>query len=86
MDAQGKPLGGCFKFNLGAFGYACKDFFLLLGGFSATTTCSSSKVCKESNKEEESKILAVGFNSIEATKLTGRVSKGLEKQFLLNSS
>ena len=86
MDAHCYSLGSCFNLNLGASGYASNDFFLLLGGFLATTTCSSYKICKESNKEEESNILAAGFNSLETIELTGKVSKELEKQFLLNSS
>ena len=86
MDASGKPFGVFFNLSFGASEYASKDFFLLLGGFLASITCSSSKICKESNKEEESNILAACFNSLETIELTRRVSKGSEKQFLLNSS
>ena len=84
MDASGKLFGVFFNVSFGASEYASKDFFLLLGGFLAITTCSS-KICKESNKEELN-ILAAGFNSLETIELTRRVSKELEKQFLLNSS
>ena len=70
MDAHCNSLCGCFNLNLGASGYAGNDFFLLLGGFLATTTYSSSKICKESNKEEESNILVIGLNSLETIELT----------------
>ena len=85
MDASGKRFGVFFNLSFGASEYASKDFFLLLGGFLAITTHSSSKIYKESNKEE-SNILAAGFNSLKTIELIGRVSKELEKQFLLNSS
>ena len=70
MDAHCNSLCGCFNLNLGAFGYAGNDFFLLVGGFLATITYSSSKICKESNKEEESNILVIGLNSLETIELT----------------
>jgi hypothetical protein len=41
MDASGKPFGVFVNHRFGASEYASKDFFLLLGGFSATTTYSS---------------------------------------------
>ena len=85
MDASGKPFGVFFNLSFGASEYASKDFFLLLGGFLASITCSSSKICKKSNKEESNSLVAC-FNSLETIELTRRVSKGSEKQFLLNSS
>ncbi len=78
MDASGKPFGVFFNLSFGASEYASKDFFLLLGGFLASITCSSSKIYKESNKEE-SNSLAVGFNSLETIESTIGVSKGSEK-------
>jgi hypothetical protein len=86
-----KPVDGFFNssfgaFELGAFEYACRDFFLLLGSFLVTITCSSSKIYEESNKEEKSDILASCPNSLGSLELIRRVSKGSEKQFLSNSS
>ena len=69
MDAHGKPFGVFFNSSFGASEYASKDFFLLLGGFSATTTYSSSNIWEESNKEEKLDNLTLGFNSIEAAEL-----------------
>jgi hypothetical protein len=80
MDASAKPFGVFFNLSFGASEYASKDFFLLLGGFLASITCYSSKICKESNKEE-SNSLATGFNSLETIESTRRVSKGSENNF-----
>jgi hypothetical protein len=78
MDASGKPFGVFFNLSFGASEYASKDLFLLLGGFLASITCFSSKIYKESNKEESNSLVA-GFNSIETIKSTRRVLKGSKK-------
>jgi hypothetical protein len=84
MDTFVKAVSGFFNSSFGTTEYACMNFFSLLGSFSnfslATITCFSSKICEESNKEEQSDILALYHNSLGSIELIRRVSKGLKKK------